>query len=85
MTYLYNQTFNILKTDFDKSTKRFLDRQIMFHLSKKPEELEYSDKGELAKWIRISSSLLFGKEKAAKLYKKIMEIEPQKNIQHQNP
>lgn len=38
--------------------KRFVDRQIRFHLQKKPEDLKPADMGELTEWIKVSIGLL---------------------------
>ncbi len=74
MSEFYQQVLQYCQPYFGDGAKRFIDRQIIHHLSKTPETLDYSDKEELVKWIRISGALLIGPEKAAELVKKIIRL-----------
>lgn len=40
------------------AAKRFVNRQISFHLGKKPEELTKEDIPQLAEWMKISMAFL---------------------------
>ena len=74
MPDFYHHVLNSCKLYFGQGAKRFVDRQIVYHLSKTPETLAYPDKEELIKWIRISTSRAPGAEKATEFVRKIMEI-----------
>lgn len=77
MPDLYKKIYGILESylqDGD-STKRFLDRQIKYHLSKPPEAIDYEDKEDIAKWCRISASLFLEEDQAEELYQKILALD----------
>lgn len=71
----YNKVYKACYLFLGDDTKRFLDRQIEVHLSKTPDTIDYDDKDELAKWIRISAGLLLTKEESDALYKQVMSFE----------
>ncbi len=74
MPDFYHQVLRTCEPYFAERTKRFIDRQIVHHLSKTPEILEYSDKEELAYWIRISTALVLGPDKASELAEKVVSL-----------
>lgn len=70
----YDDCLKICQDYFSDNAKIFLDRQISYHLNKKPQDLVNTDKQELAYWLRVSASLTIGKEKANDLVEKIMSL-----------
>ncbi len=71
----YNKVYQACHFFLGDNTKRFLDRQIEVHLSKSPDTVNYNDKEELARWIRISAGLLLSKEDSDTLYEKVISFE----------
>ncbi len=74
MAEFYDNLLNVCKKYFSDNGKDFLDRQIKSHLNKSPETITTVDKDELAKWCRISGSLLLGKERSEQLSSEIVSI-----------
>ena len=74
MTDFYNKVFKECEIYFKENTKEFLDRQIEAHLFKNPDNLDYPDKAELAKWINISAGLIFNKDTARELSDRILSL-----------
>ncbi len=75
MSDFYNKAFKECEIYLKENTKAFLDRQIEVHLSKTPDKVDYPDKNELAKWIKISAGLLLKKDVVEKLAEKILSLE----------
>ena len=73
-TDFYSLVFNELKPFFGQMTDRFLNRQISAHLGKTPSTLSDEDKEALAKWVKISASLLLDEATAARLAEKILAL-----------
>ena len=74
MPLFYEEVYNVLEPYLGESTEKFLQRQIKYHLSKSPEEVNPLDKEALAKWCRISSALFLNKKDAEEMYQKILSI-----------
>ena len=55
---IYHQVVDITSDYLGPASKRFIDRQIINHLDKSPEELTRKDLTELIKWIQICTALL---------------------------
>lgn len=73
---LYDRAITILMPYFGESTMKFLNRQIRYHLSKAPEDIDLSDKEELAKWCRISSALLLDEQESSEeIYQKLISLD----------
>ena len=70
----YNRVFKICEVYFGKYTRNFLNRQISSHLNKTPQTIGISDRPELAKWIKISASLLLDDTRATELTDKVTKI-----------
>ena len=77
MPEFYKKIHGILESYIKDSdtAKRFLDRQIKYHLSKPPEAIAYEDKEDIAKWCRISASLILKEDQADELHQKILSLE----------
>jgi hypothetical protein len=77
MSIFYDKVYSLLESYLNDSviTQRFLDRQIKYHLSKTPETLNTHDKETLAKWCRISSSLILKEDQAEELHQKILALD----------
>ena len=73
-TDFYSLIFKELKPFFGQMTDRFLNRQISAHLGKTPSTLSAEDKEALAKWVKISASLLLDEATAARLAEKILAL-----------
>ncbi len=76
MGSFYDKVYKECEVFFAQGTKRFLDRQIEHHLNKKADRLDYADKEELAKWIRISAGLVLKREDAESLSNKVRQMKP---------
>jgi hypothetical protein len=75
MVNFYEKVNLLLEPYLGESAKQFLDRQIKYHLSKDPEDIDINDKEELAKWCRISSCLFLDKqEMSEEIYHKIISL-----------
>lgn len=70
----YDECLKICQRYITEGSKLFLDRQIEYHLNKKPQYLIVADKEELAKWLKVSSALLIGKDKANEFMKEILSL-----------
>ena len=68
----YEKVLRICEKYLTTGAKRFLDRQITYHLKKDPDSLSPADKAELAKWCKTSGKLLLGEEKAEQLAREIL-------------
>lgn len=55
---LYDQVVDIAEEYLGPAAKRFISRQITFHLDKKPAELTKSDLPKLVEWVKVSLALL---------------------------
>jgi hypothetical protein len=71
MSY-YNDVLAVCEKYLTSGAKRFLDRQITGHLDKEPGSITPIDKHELAKWAKISGTLLLGPVKADQLASDIL-------------
>jgi len=58
MSKVYNNAVLITRDYLGPATERFLDRQITFHLKKKPEQLTSDDIPRLAEWVKVSIAIL---------------------------
>ena len=58
MSKVYNNAILITRDYLGPATERFLDRQITFHLKKKPEQLTSEDIPKLAEWVKVSIAIL---------------------------
>ena len=63
MVTIYYEILKVSEEFLGPAAKRFLDRQISFHLKKNPEELSKNDLVELAEWISSSALLLIDDKK----------------------
>lgn len=70
----YDDCLQICRRYIEEDPRRFLDRQIEYHLNKSPKELVIADKEILANWLKISSALLIGKDKANEFMNKIISL-----------
>ena len=75
-TEFYNRVLRECKVYLGDRAERFLERQIKAHLKKAPTTVDYEDRHELAKWIKVSACLVMGLETADKLADKIHALEP---------
>lgn len=55
---LYERTVLVTEEYLGSASKRFIDRQIYYHLGKNPEELARSDLESLVRWIRLTAAYL---------------------------
>ena len=55
---IYRQVVAISHTYLGPASERFIDRQIISHLNKQPQELQQNDIHKLIDWIRIAVSFL---------------------------
>jgi hypothetical protein len=74
MSTFYHQVIKSCEPYLGNGTKRFVNRQIIYHLSKTPETVDYSDKEELTQWIRVSAALVLGPDKATELAARILAL-----------
>ena len=58
MNVLHNSIADVLTEYLGPTAERFLDRQINFHLSKPPDELQKADIPVLVNWLKISMGIL---------------------------
>ncbi len=58
MTGLYENIVNITQDYLGPAAQRFIDRQIAFHLHKKPEEITKNDLPNLVEWVEVSLASL---------------------------
>lgn len=71
----YGKVIKEVQPFFGQMSARFLDRQIKAHLGKRPHTLSVSDKEALAKWLRVSASLLLDVKTAETLADRILVLE----------
>ena len=57
-TEIYDQTVEIVRYYLGPAGKRYIDRQVKFHLKKSPKDLSAADLKQLLEWIRVSLALL---------------------------
>ncbi|MBA3724100.1 MAG: hypothetical protein H0W89_04410 [Candidatus Levybacteria bacterium] len=57
-TNTYQQALTITKDYLGPAAERFINRQITFHLQKKPELLAKEDIPQLAEWVKVSIAIL---------------------------
>ena len=55
---LYHKLIAVMKKYLGPAGTRFLDRQIEFHLDKKPEEITSNDIDQFKEWVKVSLALL---------------------------
>ncbi|HSX41637.1 MAG TPA: hypothetical protein VLF21_03390 [Candidatus Saccharimonadales bacterium] len=55
---LHQQVVGITENYLGPAAPRFIDRQIEFHLKKKPDELTNQDLPQLVEWVKVSLALL---------------------------
>ncbi len=55
---IYEQAVNITSDYLGPAADRFLTRQMIFHLKKKPAELTRDDIPQLAEWVKVSIAIL---------------------------
>ncbi|HSX48320.1 MAG TPA: hypothetical protein VLF41_02355 [Candidatus Nanoarchaeia archaeon] len=55
---LYEDIILITEDYLGPAAQRFIDRQITFHLDKKPEQINKADLPKLAEWVKVSLALL---------------------------
>ena len=63
---LYNQVTKVTEDYFGPAASRFIDRLIINHLGKEPEQLTNSDLPELIEWTRVTVSVLSDDKKMLK-------------------
>lgn len=71
----YAKVFKEVQPFFGEMTERFLNRQIKAHLGRTPQTLSASDRDALAKWLRISASLLLDAQTAETLADRVLALE----------
>jgi len=69
---LYESVLAEMKPYLGKRAEAFLERQCKSHLKITPQELVTDQIAELARWIKISASLIISQEDAEVLYQKII-------------
>jgi hypothetical protein len=57
-TGIHDKLVHIMKAYLGPAGERFLDRQIEFHLNKKPRDIELEDVDQLKEWVKVSLALL---------------------------
>jgi hypothetical protein len=72
MSRYYDEILKICERYFSTEAQRFLDRQIAAHLNKAADAITPADRSELARWCKISGSLLLGEDKAEQLSNDIL-------------
>jgi hypothetical protein len=55
---IHNQAVEITQDYLGPAAERFIDRQIVFHLSKDPKTLDREDIPRLAEWVKVSIAVL---------------------------
>jgi len=55
---LYDTIIEITEGYLGPAAQRFIDRQIRFHLGKKPEVITRADIEKLTEWVQVSLALL---------------------------
>ena len=55
---IYQQALIITKDYLGPAAERFISRQIVFHLQKRPEQLSKKDIPQLAEWVKVSIAIL---------------------------
>lgn len=65
---IYNDVIKVTQSYFGPATKRFIDRQVVNHLDKKPEQLGRQDLDRLIDWISLAMALLVEDELLIKRY-----------------
>lgn len=55
---LHEKLVDIMNEYLGPAGERFIDRQIEFHLNKKPSEINVNDIDQLKEWIKVSLALL---------------------------
>ncbi len=74
MSTIYQDILNICEKYLSGNSQKFLDRQIIAHLKKIPENIVPEDASEIAKWSQISGGLLLGQNKAEQMAKEIFTL-----------
>ena len=57
MGNLYDEIVTISKDYLGPAGQRFVDRQIVFHLNKYPQDLKKEDVPKLVEWIKVTLAL----------------------------
>lgn len=60
---VYTEAIKITSDYLGPAAERFIDRQITFHLNKKPQELSARDIPQLAEWVKVSIAILTNDKK----------------------
>lgn len=60
---VYEQVIEIIQDYLGPAGKRFIDRQVEFHLKKSSDDITKEDVIELTEWIKVSLALLTDDEK----------------------
>ncbi len=55
---LYDNIVSVIEPYLGPTTQRFVDRQIVSHLQKPPQEITGEDLAQLTEWIKVSLSML---------------------------
>lgn len=55
---LHDQLVDIISDYLGPAGERFVDRQIEFHLKKKPDKIVTKDLAQLSEWVKVSVALL---------------------------
>lgn len=55
---LYSQVVDITGDYLGPASKRFIDRQVVNHLGKEPEDINHEDLDNLIKWIEAATALI---------------------------
>lgn len=55
---LHQQVVGITEDYLGPAAPRFIDRQIEFHLKKRPDEMTSADLPQLIEWVKVSLALL---------------------------
>jgi hypothetical protein len=63
---LYDEVTKIAEDYFGPAAPRFVDRLIVNHLDKRPQELKPADMPELIEWTRLTVSMLTEDKSAVK-------------------
>ncbi|MBI9051069.1 MAG: hypothetical protein JEZ00_16730 [Anaerolineaceae bacterium] len=71
---LYENVLAEMKPYLGKRAEAFLERQCKSHLKISSQELTADQITELARWVKISASLILSEEDAEVLYQKIISL-----------
>ena len=66
MPDVYDKIITIVDDYLGPAGQRFVDRQIVFHLKKKPQDITHNDVPGLVEWVKVTLSLLTDDASAVK-------------------